>query len=235
MRPLMLRYSLPLLCVASLVAGVDTAAACGNGKLILEDKFQTIDPSWEFETENGRKNGPDGLSYEIFPDHPDSIGVMNTSVTPDNYEICITFTIKPAKVDGLFGIRFGYANSDDEYWALIYLRQGKYVVNHYVNDDIHSVSPYVINPSLLRIGGAVNDASVSVNGNNGVYSLNGTKVTDFAIEPPKGAGRFGFVMALFKESPVPATFTIKSIQLRAAANAQAAAVPRVGHGVVQGH
>ena len=46
---IMCRCTLSLLLVGFLIASVEGAAACGNGKRILEDKFATLDPAWDFK------------------------------------------------------------------------------------------------------------------------------------------------------------------------------------------
>jgi hypothetical protein len=65
-----------ILSFAILVAGADYAIACGNGKLILEDKFETLDPAWGFDEQDPtRSNGVEGLVHTLQPG--DSVRSLN--------------------------------------------------------------------------------------------------------------------------------------------------------------
>jgi hypothetical protein len=91
MPPITRRCRLSLLLVGFLIASVVGAAACGNGKLILEDKFATLDPAWDFKNSaptdtRTRTNGPGGLTYQL--DEEALVWPLNTAAKHENYEVC---------------------------------------------------------------------------------------------------------------------------------------------------
>lgn len=66
-----MRYGLSMSRLGVLAAGLlvcmSEAMACGSGKLILEEKFESLDPAWGFsDKDDTRKNGP-GLPTRSSP------------------------------------------------------------------------------------------------------------------------------------------------------------------------
>jgi hypothetical protein len=102
---------LSLLLVGFLIASVDGAAACGDGKLVLEDKFATLDPAWDFKNSDPTNtsthtNGPGGLTYQL--DEEALVWPLNTAAKHENHEVCAVFETKSAADDMyLVGVRFG--------------------------------------------------------------------------------------------------------------------------------
>jgi len=96
------------------------AAACGNGKLIFEDKFATLDPSWGFgEDDPSRTNGPDGLVYKLDPNL--SFNRLNQSELYDDYEVCAVYATKvPGNADTYVGVYFLGSDYDNFYQADIF-------------------------------------------------------------------------------------------------------------------
>ena len=97
MPPITRRGRLSLLLVGFLIASVEGAAACGNGKLMLEDKFATLDPAWDFKNSaptdtRTRTNGPGGLTYQL--DEEALVWPLNTAAKHENYEVCAVFETK---------------------------------------------------------------------------------------------------------------------------------------------
>jgi len=66
-------------------ASTDFAAACGNGKLILEDKFATLDSAWEFTNKAKGEPGPKGLTAKVPPGK--SVSGLNHSDHHKNFEL----------------------------------------------------------------------------------------------------------------------------------------------------
>jgi hypothetical protein len=68
MYPRQLSYHVLSVSFAIIVASATYADACGSGKVILQDKFEMLDPAWGFDPESTiRSNGPDGLTYKLGP------------------------------------------------------------------------------------------------------------------------------------------------------------------------
>lgn len=202
------------LSLAGLLFASGDAAACGSGKVLFEDNFETIKPSWDFEKEKGRSNGPGGLTYTLEPGK--SAGVVDQSGPYTDYEVCALFALDGGKpVPGFVAVRFWFVSPDDEYWAVVFTDDGTSVVNHYVKDhDVVSVMPQITTASGVTDAGLI-DVSVVVHGNSGSFSVNGENRGEFTGTPSKQGTRFGFVMRSGKENTDPVAVTLKSIQLRA--------------------
>jgi hypothetical protein len=214
MGPIMTRCSLPLLLVGILIASVEGAAACGNGKLIFEDKFETLGPSWKVEQKYRKlTTGTGGLTITVAPGK--DVGALNRSGVYKNFEVCAAFVTKSIKgADDLFAIRFWTPDGNDEYWAVTWTGKGWFVVNRYENDEPKAITSQIENSSLLNDPGETNEVSIRVDDNKGTFSVNGKKVTDFTGQPPENGSLFGFLVSEDKGNPGPSTFTLKSIQLR---------------------
>ena len=62
------RCIIPVALAGILILGGQNALACGNGKLLFQDKFQTADRRWGFAAvDPTRSVGADGLSYSVTP------------------------------------------------------------------------------------------------------------------------------------------------------------------------
>jgi hypothetical protein len=220
MRQMMSRCRLLVLSVGVLIAGVDGAAACGSGKLLFEDKFETIDPAWNLPREDAtRSNGPGGLVYKLGPG--DSIITLNQSGLHENYEVCAVFTSEvPAEADAYVAVDFWGSDSDNVYEADIYPAFGTYSVYRYQNKKaLKPISPRS-DDSVVKGTSATNEISITVNGNKATIALNGKKVIDFTGQPPEGGSLFGLSLGTLKGDAGPSTFTVKSIQLREVATSQ---------------
>jgi hypothetical protein len=94
MRPVLFTSSLSLLLLIPL--SIEPATACGNGNLILEDKFQTLEPAWNFDDNvPERTNGPDGLSYKMPPQY--DIDRINQAGLYENYEVALHSRQRPPR------------------------------------------------------------------------------------------------------------------------------------------
>jgi hypothetical protein len=90
-----------------LVLGGQNALACGNGKLLFQDKFQTVDPRWQMAAvDPTRSVGADGLSYTLAPNS--AVSAINQTSLYDDYELCAHMTMKypDEKSNAHAGLRF---------------------------------------------------------------------------------------------------------------------------------
>jgi len=211
------RYATPALSfgilVAGLLAGGAEAAACGSGKLIREDTFKTLDPAWAIEQKYTKLTaGPDGLTIGVPAGK--NVGALYQSGLYRSFELCIrAVTEKPdPNADDLLALRFWTPDGNDEYWAVTWTGRGWFVVNQYVGGAKPKAITPQIKDTLPLHGDGVNEFSVSVNGNRGVFSLNGQKLTDFTGQPPDGGSIFGFLISADENHA--STFVLKDLQLR---------------------
>ena len=66
-----------------------SAFACGSGKILFEDKFSNLDPSWGITLGDGWSVGQ-GLKMTMKPN--DSDLYLSQASLYDNYEVCMTVT-----------------------------------------------------------------------------------------------------------------------------------------------
>jgi hypothetical protein len=195
------------------IAKADIAVACGNGKLIFQDRFETLDPAWQFDgSVTSAKVGAGGLVAEVPPGK--TLSAIHLPGRYQNFEICASFETDSAKEAGDFvALRFWTTDGNDEYWAVTFTGKGWYVVNHYApGQDPRSLTSQVDDPSLLKAG--ENEVSVSLEGNKGDFFVNGKHVAAFAGMPPGGGSVFGFALYSGKTNTEPSTIILKSIELR---------------------
>ncbi len=204
-----------LFLIGSLVAAAGSAAACGNGKLILEDKFETLDPAWGFSKDDpDRSNGPNGLVYTLKPN--DGVFLMNQSELLDNYEVCAVFTTKiPAdKADAYIAVVFWAADRDNYYALTVYPGWGSYKVFRIQKGKY--LEPVAVNPDDAAHRGidVTNELDVVVKGTKATLSLNGRKVREFVGRPPEGGSLYGVNFYAHENDKAPTTFTVRSVQVR---------------------
>jgi hypothetical protein len=216
MHPIMSGCRVLALSVGIIIAGVDGALACGSGKLLVEDKFETLDPAWGFDkTSPGRSNGPGGLIYKFNP--ADNIDLLNQAGLYDNYEVCAVFATEvPANAGAWVAVNFWGNDKNNVYEADIYPTFGTFGVVRYQNKK--SLTPVTTTDSdTINKGTSVtNEISVTVNGNKATIAINGKKAIDFTGQPPEGGSLFGLNIGSAKDDTGPSTITVKDIQLREA-------------------
>jgi hypothetical protein len=209
---LIARHASLILSLAVLIVGSRGASACGNGKLILDDKFNSVASAWSIEKKYTKLSpGPVGLTIVVSPGK--DVGALNEADTYKNFELCMWVSLKSGGADDMFAVRFWTPDGADEYWAVTWPAKGQFVVNRYVNDNPTAITSQIENSGLLDAGGE-NEIGVSVIGNKGTFSVNGKKVTDFVGQPPDKGSIFGFLVSADKHDRGSATFVLRDVQVR---------------------
>jgi hypothetical protein len=201
-----------------LLAGAGDASACGGGRLVAQDRFDTLDPAWSIEKKYDKlTTGPDGLTIAV--PAGTSVGALNQFGAYKSFELCISAVTEKADPasDNLFGVRFWTPDGNNEYWAVTWTGRGWFVINRYVDAKPSPITPPIKNAALLRSGG-VNEYAVSVTGDKGTFLINGQKVADFTGPPPDHGSVFGFLLSAHQSHP--STFVLKDLQLREVAAAR---------------
>ncbi|MBX3519733.1 MAG: hypothetical protein KF835_06900 [Xanthobacteraceae bacterium] len=207
-----------VLLAAIFCAGTNAAAACGTGQILFEDKFEKMQPSWDFDSnEPGRTFGPTGLVYKLMPGK--AVGQLNQADLLTDYEVCATFQIDVSSDKGetYFGVAFWFSDFDNGYWTYVYPTPGwgTYGVNRVQNGK--TIRPVAERKSdAIRIGKNVtNEVSVVVKGNQATMFINGRKIVEFAGHPPSGGTMFGFNIGRDKSDTGTSVLIIKSMEVRA--------------------
>lgn len=213
-----MRYGLSISRLGVLAAGLlvcmSEAMACGSGKLILEEKFESLDPAWGFsDKDDTRKNGPDGLTYTLQPG--DNIFLLNQASLYNDYEVCAVFTTEaPAEAGTYVAVDVWGTDADNVYEVDILPISGSYSVYRFQNKKMLKPVPLRSHESIAKGASATNELSVAVKGNKGSITINGKKVADFTGQPPEGGSLFGVNFGTLKQDSGPSTVTVKSVQLR---------------------
>jgi hypothetical protein len=204
-----------LLLIGSITAGIETAMACGKGKLILEDKFETLDPAWGFpKSATNRSNGRDGLVYKLNPSN--EVDMLNQSEFYNDYEVCAVFATKVPDdtSDAWAGVTFWASDMDNGYVADIFPAWGRYDVLRLQNGKLLKPVPTTSSDAIHKGTDVTNELSVVVKGNRATFAINGQKLIDFVGRPPEGGSLFGFAFAAHKNDKGPSLIILKSIQVR---------------------
>ena len=200
--------ALALMLVGLLIGSVEGAAACGNGKLLFEDKFATLDPAWGFSPDDtSLSSGP-----EAFPGNYYS--ALNQSGLYDNYEVCVVFhTEIPANSGSYISVDFWGTDYQNYYSVDVFPGLGTYDVSRIQRNKLLYPIPARKEASIKGTS-VTNEISVTLNGNKGTVVINGKKVLDFTGQPPEGGSVFGWGLGTSKNDTGPSTLTVKSIQVR---------------------
>jgi hypothetical protein len=200
-----------------LVLGGQNALACGNGKLLFQDKFQTVDPRWQMAAvDPTRSVGADGLSYTLAPNS--AVSAINQTSLYDDYELCAHMTMKypDEKSNAHAGLRFWADDGDNNYGFSFSSRDGTYAVYRIQKGKVLPQIPWgEPTPAVNKGSDVVNELSVVVRGNHAVFSINTQKVGELDGQPPEGGGKIGFFLVASKEDQGPSVFGVKDIEVRA--------------------
>jgi hypothetical protein len=172
------------------LAGTD-ANACGNGKVIFEDKFETLDPSWG--------NPGTGLKVEngalvVTPATGRSWEAVSESDYYGDAAICVDATVTSGDpANSYIAIIFWYQDDDNTYdfgwWP-----NGKIDVERASKGKwLYPVGTTDV-PAMKTGLGQTNNFEVETKGNKVTVYVNGTKINELNGKPPEGGGKVGFVV-----------------------------------------
>jgi hypothetical protein len=195
-------------------ADIEQASACGNGALIMEDKFETLDPTWGFSEEDPhRTNGQDGLTYKV--EAKTGIFVLNQAGLYDDYEVCVDFKIDaPKDTYAYVGAVVWASDKDNGYEVDVFPVQGTYALYRYQKGKTLKPIQPTSSSAITKGTDTTNELSVAVSGKKGTITVNGKKVTDFTGQPPSDGSLVGLALELPEGDAGTATITVKSFQLR---------------------
>jgi hypothetical protein len=205
----------PLILLVSLLPGAQTAFACSNGKLLFEDKFQTLDLAWGIAPlDSSHSVGADGLVYNLAPS-TNFVFLSQTSYY-DNYEVCAQFSTKfPEKANVYVGLAFWGSDNSNVYELDVFPGNGNYAVFRAQGNKYLKPVPFTVDPAVVKDQNGINELSTTVNGNHAVVSINGKKVAEFNGIAPDGGSLVGLNIGADKGDTGPSVVTIKDFQVRA--------------------
>jgi hypothetical protein len=169
------------------------ANVCLAAKVVLEDKFATLDPAWG--SPSSILNVKDG-KFVITPEKNTTQTILNqANVLPDEMDasFAMTFIKAPAPTWGS-GLVF-WAKDYDEYYAVLLNAQGWFAVQRHVANRYLLPVAWRESDSIKKGEGAENQIKVVTKGNNATIFINGKEVITLNGQPPPGGSLIGFKAA----------------------------------------
>jgi hypothetical protein len=170
-----------------------TATASLAGKVLFEDKFTSLDPSWG--APGPIMDAKDG-KLVITPQKNTSQTILNqANVFPNDMEgsFTMTFVKAPAPTWGS-GLVF-WAKDYNEYYAILINAEGWFAVQRYVAGRYLLPVAWRESDVIKKGEGAANQVKVVTNGNKATVSINGKEVISLSGQPPQGGSLVGFKVA----------------------------------------
>ena len=175
-----------VMAVAMLVVA---ANMCLAAKVLFEDKFTKLDPSWG--STSAIMNVKDG-KLVITPEKNTTQTILNqANVFPNDMEASYTLTFikAPAPTWGS-GLVF-WAKDYDEYYAVLLNAQGWFGVQRHVSNRYLLPVAWQASDAIKKGEGAENQVKVVTKGNQATIFINGKEVVSFNGQPPTGGSLIG--------------------------------------------
>jgi hypothetical protein len=163
------------------------------GKVLFEDKFTSLDPSWGAP---GPIMDVKGGKLIVTPEQNTSQTILNQgNVYPNDVEgsFAMTFVKAPAPTWGS-GLVF-WAKDYNEYYALLLNAEGWFAVQRYVAGRYLLPVAWRESDAIKKGEGAENQVKVATKGNKAIVSINGKEVISLSGQPPQGGSLVGFKVA----------------------------------------
>jgi hypothetical protein len=180
-----------LVTMVAVVGLVVTGALAG--KVIFEDKFTTMDPSWG--APSAIMNVKDG-KFIITPQKNTTQTILNQAqILPNDMEASFTMTFlkAPAPTWGS-GLVF-WAKDYDEYYAVLINAQGWFAVQRHVAKRYLLPVAWRESVAIKKGEGAENQVKVVCKANQATVMINGKEVISFHGQPPQGGSLIGLKVA----------------------------------------
>jgi len=175
------------------------------GKVLFEDKFTSLDPSWGapgpiMDVKDGK--------LIISPDKNTSQTILNqANVFPNDVEASFTMTYvkAPAPTWGS-GLVF-WARDYNEYYAVLINAEGWFAVQRYVARRYLLPVAWRESDAIKKGEGVENQVKVMTKDNKATISINGKEVISLSGQPPQGGTLIGFKVASGPEGANSAAFS----------------------------
>jgi hypothetical protein len=174
---------------SSVLFGATWAQACGNGKVIYEDKFETLDPSWGKASD---RLSVDQGALVIKAEPGQGRWALSQSDVYADAAICVDATVMnvPDPNSGFTAIVFWYQD-DSNYYEFGYWPAGDIRVNRVIKGKTLYPFPDTDIPALKKDAGQTNTLEVQTVGNKATLFVDGTQVGEFNGKAPEGGGLVG--------------------------------------------
>jgi hypothetical protein len=163
------------------------------GKVLFEDKFTSLDPSWGapgpvMDVKDGK--------LIVTPGTNTSQTILNqANVLPNDMEasFAMTFVKSPAPTWGS-GLVF-WGKDYNEYYAVLVNAEGWFAVQRYVSGRYLLPVAWRESDVIKKGEGAENQIKVAIKANKATVTINGKDVISLSGQPPEGGSLIGFKVA----------------------------------------
>ncbi len=162
-------------------------------KVLYEDKFTSLDPSWAAPSPT--IDAKDG-KLTITPDK----GMTNTYLNQANFlpdDIEADYTLAFVKADDPTygsGLLF-WASGYDSWYSILINANGWFAVQRLVSGHYLLPVAWREDPSIKKGVGAENQVKVVTKGNQATLFINGKQIVSVSGQPPQGGQLIGFKVA----------------------------------------
>ena len=180
-----------LLCVALVPLSASPAWACGNGKVLLSDSFDTLQPMWGDATDfvkvvDGRLqlSEADGKSYSIY-----------AGLTFDDMDICAKIRlVQTDKVSGAYAGLMFWAKDLDNFYTFQITLDGYATVYQQVDNEWKALIKDRQVDSIHQGTVRFNEIEVVTRGHQATFYINGERFDDISGLEPDGGQHIGFTV-----------------------------------------
>jgi len=160
-------------------------------KVLFEDKFATLDPSWGVPSANiSAKDGK--LIINVDKNSLDRVNQAN--VLPNDMEANYTVAFVKAGVPNSGSGLIFWAKDANDYYCLLTNANGRFSVQRFTGG--RWLVPVAWSDAPLKKGeGAESQVKVVTKGNQATIFINGKEVVSFAGQPPEGGSLIGFLVS----------------------------------------
>ena len=175
-------------------------------KVLFEDKFTTLDPSWAAPSD--QINAKDGKLVITPPKNTTNTYLNQANILPNDAEIDFTLTFVKAG-DPTYGSGLVYWAKDyDSWYSLLINANGWFAVTRNVGGNRILIPVAWRESDAIKKGeGQENQVKVVTKGNQAAITINGKDVITFSGQPPEGGSIIGVRVASGPAAPNTAAFS----------------------------
>jgi hypothetical protein len=173
------------------MAVVFLTVTCGlAAKVVFEDKFTSLDPSWGAASD--QLTVKDGKLLMTPAKNSTSTFLNQATILPNDAEISLTETyVKLGDPSYGSGLVF-WARDYDAWYAVVISSDGQYCVSRNVGSRILLPVAWRTSDALKKGAGQENQIKVVTKGNKATIFFNGKEAISFSGQPPEGGSLIGF-------------------------------------------
>ena len=170
-----------------------TVTASLAGKVLFEDKFTSLDPSWG--APGPIMDAKDG-KLVITPQKNTSQTILNqANVFPNDAEIGCTLTFVKAPAPTWGSGPVFWSKDYNEYYCVLINAEGWFAVQRYVAGRYLLPVAWRQSDAIKKGEGAANQVKVVTKDNKATVFINGKEVISLSGQPPQGGSLIGFKVA----------------------------------------